>query len=278
MGFLGGPGETQIESDRRQIDSRIAKIKGDLKKVARTRGLHRAARKRVPFPVVALVGYTNAGKSTLFNRITKSEVFAEDLLFATLDPTMRGVTLESGRKIILSDTVGFVSDLPTDLVAAFRATLEEVLSADLVIHVRDISHADSEAQKRDVFHVLTELGLSPKTDDNVIEVLNKTDLLGADDKARIETSAEHHDDTVALSAITGDGMDGFTAAIDGFFAAKRRIYDYTLAASEGANLAWLYAHGEVLERTDDETGTTKIRVALDPENAARYEHARAKDC
>jgi GTP-binding protein HflX len=278
VGFLGGPGETQIESDRRQIDSRIAKIKGDLKKVARTRGLHRAARKRVPFPVVALVGYTNAGKSTLFNRITKSEVFAEDLLFATLDPTMRGVTLESGRKIILSDTVGFVSDLPTDLVAAFRATLEEVLSADLVIHVRDISHADSEAQKRDVFHVLTELGLSPKTDDNVIEVLNKTDLLGADDKARIETSAEHHDDTVALSAITGDGMDGFTAAIDGFFAAKRRIYDYTLAASEGANLAWLYAHGEVLERTDDETGTTKIRVALDPENAARYEHARAKDC
>ena len=163
-------------------------------------------------------------------------------------------------------------------MAAFRATLEEVLSADLVIHVRDISHADSEAQKRDVFHVLTELGLSPKTDDNVIEVLNKTDLLGADDKARIETSAEHHDDTVALSAITGDGMDGFTAAIDGFFAAKRRIYDYTLAASEGANLAWLYAHGEVLERTDDETGTTKIRVALDPENAARYEHARAKDC
>mgnify|MGYP003352030211 CR=1 FL=1 len=189
VGFLGGPGETQIESDRRQIADRIEKLKAELDDVKRTRGLHRKARKRVPYPIVALVGYTNAGKSTLFNRLTGADVFAKNLLFATLDPTMRRVELPSGRTIILSDTVGFVSDLPHDLVAAFRATLEEVLEADIVLHVRDIAHPETEAQREDVLKVLAELGLSERQQENTIEVLNKLDMLEPEEKVRIERLA-----------------------------------------------------------------------------------------
>ncbi|MFT5540261.1 MAG: GTP-binding protein HflX [Alphaproteobacteria bacterium] len=276
FGFLGGPGETQIEADRRQIDTRIARIKADLEDVKRTRALHRRARSRVPFPVVALVGYTNAGKSTLFNRLTKSAVFAQDQLFATLDPTMRAVDLPSGRRIILSDTVGFVSDLPTDLVVAFRATLEEVLAADIVIHVRDIAHTDSDAQKADVETVLAELGLETGTggSDQMVEALNKIDLLSPDARAAVLTRATRTEDAVALSAVTGAGVDDLLALLDKRLAARRQVFQYTLGPSEGAAIAWLYDHGEVMERSDDDAGTAHLTVGLDPEDAARFESQR----
>jgi len=272
FGFLGGPGETQIEADRRQIDTRIARLKADLENVRRTRGLHRAARARVPFPVVALVGYTNAGKSTLFNRLTRAEVRAEDVLFATLDPTMRGVELPSGRKIILSDTVGFVSDLPTDLVAAFRATLEEVLAADLVIHVRDIAHDDSEAQKTDVEEVLRDLGIETEGQNNLMEALNKTDLLDPAERAAVFARAARNPDLAAVSALTGEGMDALLEAIDRRLAASRRVYRYRLGPADGAAIAWLYDHGEVIERVEADDGGVRLTVSLEPVNAERFGH------
>ncbi len=273
FGFLGGPGESQLEMDRRLIGDRIIRIKRDLEEVKRTRGLHRKARQRVPYPVVALVGYTNAGKSTLFNRLTRATVMAKDLLFATLDPTMRAVTLPSGRSIILSDTVGFISDLPTDLVAAFRATLEEVAGADLILHVRDISHPDSAAQARDVEAVLRDLGLAAQVDSGqVIEVLNKIDLLSPEARQVLDQQLQRSKDQLPISAATGEGVDALLAEIDRRLAAARRVMDYRLPHADGAAIAWLYAHGEVLERRDDED-SAYVRVRLDPADVSRFEHA-----
>ena len=260
-GFMGGPGERQIESDRRQIDERIQAIRRQLDKVVKTRTLHRAARKKVPHPIVALVGYTNAGKSTLFNRLTAANVMAEDMLFATLDPTMRQIVLPSGRTCILSDTVGFISDLPTQLVAAFRATLEEVLEADLVVHVRDIANPESARQSEDVHAVLRDLGLTDPDLDAMIEALNKTDLLDAEARAAIETRAARSDGVLALSAVTGAGEDDLLALIEARLFPERKPLALRLSHQEGRALAWLYDHGRVTDRTDDEDGTL-ITVAM----------------
>ncbi len=273
FGFLGGPGERQIEADRRQIDGRITRIQRELATVDRTRTLHRQARKRVPYPVVALVGYTNAGKSTLFNRLTGAEVDAEDKLFATLDPTLRGVNLPSGRRIILSDTVGFVSELPTALIAAFRATLEEVREADIVLHVRDISHPDNEAQRDDVHTVLRELGVEQAVDEGLIEALNKTDLLFAGERRRIANRCLRDAKRVPISALTGDGCGALLALLDAYLAVERQILDLDVALDDGETLAWLYSHGEVLSRMDDEAGV-HLKVGLDPANVARFERRR----
>ncbi len=265
FGFLGGPGESQLEIDRRLIGERMAKLRKELQDVTRTRGLHRQARKRVPYPVVALVGYTNAGKSTLFNRLTRAEVFAKDLLFATLDPTMRKVELPSGRSVILSDTVGFISDLPTHLVAAFRATLEEVTEADLILHVRDVSHPDRAAQKQDVETVLEELGLGARlSDGRLIEVWNKIDLLPAADRAGLPREA------VAISALTGEGEAGLLALLDAKLAESRQVLDLDIDLADGATIAWLYEHGEVLSRHDDEA-LAHLKVGLDAKDAARLQ-------
>ncbi len=273
FGFLGGPGETQIEADRRLIGDRIVRLKKELEQVRRTRGLHRAARSRVPYPIIALVGYTNAGKSTLFNALTGARVHAEDQLFATLDPTMRGVRLPSNRRVILSDTVGFISDLPTELVEAFRATLEEVAEADVILHVRDVAHPDSAAQRADVVAVLDgmvradgsqEGALDEGWPRRTIEVLNKADLLGGAAEVQAREGA------VAVSAITGDGLDALRDAIDGRISASMEVLDYHLAASDGARLAWLYEHGEVLARDDRDDGT-RVQVRLLPADRARFE-------
>ena len=253
FGFLGGPGETQIEADRRQIRERIAKLKEDLETVVKTRALHREARRRVPYPIVALVGYTNAGKSTLFNRLSGAAVDARDALFATLDPTMRGVDLPSGRRIILSDTVGFVSDLPHDLVAAFRATLEEVIEADVILHVRDIAHPDSAAQLADVEAVLGEIGLGERLDTVMIEVLNKIDQLDPERRAALLNPRPGPvAKRVALSALTGEGVEALLAAIDTMLAAGRVLVELGVSPADGASLAWLYRNGEVVARHDGE--------------------------
>jgi GTP-binding protein HflX len=249
FGFMGGPGETQIEADRRLIVDRIVRLKAELDEVRRTRGLHRGARKKVPYPIVALVGYTNAGKSTLFNALTGAAVVAEDQLFATLDPTMRGLTLPSGRHIILSDTVGFISELPTQLVAAFRATLEEVAEADLLLHVRDISHPDTQAQARDVTSVLNRLAKDGALDEDwpqrMLEVLNKADLLGG-------VSQVVQADGIAVSALTGEGLPRLLAEIDARLAARLEVLDVEIPVTDGAKLAWAYRHGEILHREDGE--------------------------
>ncbi|CAO3355506.1 Ribosome LSU-associated GTP-binding protein HflX [Azospirillum melinis] len=270
FGFLGGPGESQLELDRRLIGDRIIKIKKELEEVRRTRGLHRKARAKVPYPVVALVGYTNAGKSTLFNRLANADVFAQNLLFATLDPTMRQVTLPSGRKVILSDTVGFISDLPHGLVAAFRATLEEVDAADIILHVRDIAHIDSDAQKADVHEVLSDMGIDPEADDRVIEVLNKIDALDEESRAAVLAQTGRNPRAVAVSALSGEGIDNLDRLLDQRMNVNRQVVDLSVGLGDGAALAWLYAKGEVLDRRDDEEHA-HLHVSIDPVDLARFE-------
>ncbi|WP_068089363.1 GTPase HflX [Polycladidibacter stylochi] len=252
LGFVGGPGETQIEADRRIIQDRISRVKGMLSQVQRTRELHRKQRRKVPHPVIAFVGYTNAGKSSLFNKLTNSEVFAKDLLFATLDPTLRRLKLPHGREVILSDTVGFVSDLPHNLVAAFRATLEEVVNADIIFHVRDISHEDTKAQAADVDETLALLGLKVSETDRVIEVWNKIDKL--DDDYRLQLLAQNQDQEgpISLSAISGEGVDRLLNRLEGRLAEKLDQVVINLPLSAGADLAWLYQHCEILSRSDKE--------------------------
>jgi GTP-binding protein HflX len=268
FGFLGGPGETQIEADRRLIDERMVRLKKDLQQVRRTRGLHRSARKRAPFPVVALVGYTNAGKSTLFNALTGSDVAARDQLFATLDPTMRGLKLPSGRSVILSDTVGFISELPHELVEAFRATLEEVSEADAILHVRDAAHPDSASQHADVLGVLSDMEHDGMLDGDwrsrTIEVLNKADLMGGVANVPARPGA------VAVSAMTGEGLDALTEAIDRHIASGMETAAYDIESADGARLAWLYRHGEVMDRRDGD-GAVHVTVRLSPADRARFE-------
>ncbi len=250
LGFVGGPGETQIEIDRRLIDERILKIKEKLETVKKTRFMQRTARKRVPFPVVALVGYTNAGKSTLFNKLTRADVFAKDLLFATLDPTMRRIRLPSGRVVILSDTVGFISELPTELVAAFRATLEEVLEADLILHVRDISHPDTEAQKKDVEQVLVDLGLKEQVDAGLKEVLNKIDLLSIEEQKALHELNRCKDLYWPVSALTGEGISALLTEVERTLFQDDRQCIVRVAFEDGKTLAWLYEKGRVIRQTE----------------------------
>ena len=271
FGFLGGPGESQLEIDRRLIGERIARLKRELDATKRTRALHREARRRVPYPVAALVGYTNAGKSTLFNRLTRSSVVAGDMLFATLDPTMRRLELPSGRQVILSDTVGFISDLPTHLVAAFRATLEEVTEADIVVHVRDASHPDSEAQRGDVLKVLSELGLDEPREDGLIEAMNKIDLVDPVTRASLGNQQRRNSHSIAVSATTGEGCEALLDLIDRRLESEARVTRLDVPLADGKTLAWIYDRGEVLGRRDDNEAA-HLSVRLSDEDISRLRH------
>ncbi|MDG1532716.1 MAG: GTPase HflX [Paracoccaceae bacterium] len=268
LGFVGGPGETQIESDRRALDEAIIRIRRQLEKTVKTRELHRAARKKVPYPVVALVGYTNAGKSTFFNHLTGAKVFAKDMLFATLDPTMRAVNLPNGLDVILSDTVGFISDLPTELVAAFRATLEDALSADLILHVRDIAHPETESQAGNVRTILSSLGIGHETPQ--IEIWNKTDLLNEEDAGRVAALAERKEDVFGVSSITGDGMEALLAAIKAKLDDERSTDILSLPFSAGQKRAWLFQEDVVQVEDQDENGF-KLTVSWTQRQKERFD-------
>ena len=270
FGFLGGPGETQIEADRRLIRDRMAKIRRELDQVKRTRSLHRDRRQRAPWPVIALVGYTNAGKSTLFNRLTGEAVFAENLLFATLDPTMRDIRLPGFDKVILSDTVGFVSDLPTELIAAFRATLEEVREADLLIHVRNMAHPDREAQREDVEDVLTSLGLSEEGAPPRIEAWNKVDLLSEEERDRLYEEARRREDVVPISAVSGEGLDHLRERMAECLRSGEQVHLIRVPTTDGNRIAWLYSRGEVIEQRLD-GDEMEMSVRLSPDNWSRFQ-------